>query len=124
MRTHPLDEHLSLRAIHYAARTYRATSPRTRQLSRDIAHVVAAYKLHDKEAALACNRYITSKYPLLYKLAPNYGLRPMSENEMSMRTEAELQHMLYSLCLFLYDGLQSQKPRAMRARPRITLAAI
>ena len=124
MRTHPFDEHLSLRAIHYVARTYRATSPRSRQIARDIAHVVAAYELHDNEAALACNRYITSKYPLLYKLAPNYGLRPMSESEISMRTESELQHMLYSLCLFLYDGLQSQNPRAMRARPRITLAAI
>ena len=124
MRTHPFDEHLSLRAIHYVARTYRATSPRSRQIARDIAHVVAAYELHDKEAALACNRYITSKYPLLYKLAPNYGLHPMSKSEITMRTEAELQHMLYSLCLFLYDGLQSQYPRAMRARPKITLAAI
>lgn len=124
MRTHPFDEHLSLRTMHYVARTYRANSPRSRQISRDIAHVVAAYELHDKEAAMACNRYITTKYPQLYKLAPNYGLRPMSKDEISMRTESELQHMLYSLCLFLYDGLQSQNPRAMRARPRITLAAI
>ena len=124
MRIRPIDEHQSLRAIHHIARIYRSTSARSRQITRDIDHVIATYKLHDKEAAIACNRYITTKYPVLYKLAPNYGLHPMSESEIAMRTETELQHMLYSLCLFLYDGLQSQYPRAMRARPKITLAAI
>lgn len=124
MRTCPIDEHQSLRAIHHVARIYRGTSARSRQIYRDIDHVIAAYKLHDKEAAIACNRYITTKYPILYRLAPNYGLHPMSESEITMRTEPELQHMLYCLCLFLYDGLQSQYPRAMRARPKITLAVM
>ena len=124
MYTHSNNEQHSLRAIHHIARIYRTTSPRSRQIVRDIDHVIATYELHDKEAALACNRYITTKYPILYKFAYSYGLRPMSESEINKRTEPELQHMLYSLCLFLYDGLQSQYPKAMRARPKITLAAI
>ena len=105
------NEYQSLRAIYHIARIYRATSPQSRQITRDISHVVSAYELHDKEAALACNRYITTKYPALYGVASSYGLHRMSEEEMCQRTESELQHMLYSLCLFLYDGLKLQEAR-------------
>lgn len=111
MYTRTTNEYQSLRAIYHIARIYRATSPQSRQITRDISHVVSAYELHDKEAALACNRYITTKYPALYGVASRYGLHRMSEEEMCQRTESELQHMLYSLCLFLYDGLKLQEAR-------------
>ena len=109
MSAYPVNEHQSIRVIGSLARIYRVASPRLRHISRDIDHVVAAYELHDKEVAIACNRYIITKYPMLYKVAASYGLRPMSEMEICMRTEAELQHMLYSLCVFLYDGLKREK---------------
>ena len=109
MNARPINEHQSIRVISSLARIYRATSPHLRHISKDIDHVMAAYELHDKEAAIACNRYIITKYPVLYKVAASYGLRPMSEVEICMRTEAELQHMLYSLCVFLYDGLKERK---------------
>jgi len=83
MNTKDINEHQSLRVIHAIARVYRATSPQSRQIVRDIDHVIAAYELHDKEAALACNRYIITKYPILYKVAPRYGLHPMTQNEFS-----------------------------------------
>ena len=103
-----INEQQSLRVIHAIARVYRATSPQSRQLVRDIDHVIAAYELHDKEAALACNRYIITKYPTIYKVAPRYGLHPMSQNEFFGRSESELQHTLYNLCIFLYDSLKRQ----------------
>lgn len=108
MNTNSLNEHQSLRVIRFIARVYRSTTPVSRQLVRDIHHVIAAYELCDKEAALACNRYITTKYPSIYKVAPSYGLRPMNETDMYRRTDGELQHMLYSLCIFLYDSLKKQ----------------
>ena len=101
------NERQSLRAIRAIAKVYR-TSSHSKQVARDIYHVIAAYELHDKEAALACNRYITTKYPNIYRTAAHYGLRPMSESEIFARTESELQHMLYSLCIFLYDQLKRQ----------------
>ena len=109
MNARPVNEHQSLRVISSLARIYRVTSPQLHHISRDIDHVVAAYELRDKEAAIACNRYIITKYPVLYKVAASYGLRPMNEMEICMRSEAELQHMLYSLCVFLYDGLKGKK---------------
>ncbi len=108
MNTKDINEHQSLRVIHAIARVYRATSPQSRQIVRDIHHVIAAYELCDKEAALACNRYIITKYPILYKVAPRYGLHPMTQNEFFGRTERELQHTLYNLCVFLYDSLKKQ----------------
>ena len=108
MNAHPTDEYRSIRMIRSIARIYRVASPCSRQISRDIAHVIEAYELGDREAALACSRYITYKYPALYRVASTYGLRPMSESEMARRTDAELQHMLYELCVFLYDGLKRQ----------------
>lgn len=109
MNANSLNEHQSLRVIVSIARVYRSTTPRSRQLVRDIQHIVAAYELCDKEAALACNRYITTKYPGIYKVAPHYGLRPMNEIDMYRRTDSELQHMLYCLCIFLYDNLKRQR---------------
>ena len=32
----------------------------------------------------------------------------MNETDMYRRTDGELQHMLYSLCIFLYDSLKKQ----------------
>ena len=99
-------EYQSLRVIHAIAKVYRSTTPQARQITRDICHVVAAYNLCDSEAALACNRYIVTKYPSIYGSAVRYGLRRMSEQEMLHRTEPQLQHMLYNLCIFLYDTLK------------------
>ena len=107
MNTQENNERQTLRAIRSIAKVYH-TSPQSKQVARDIRHVIAAYELHDKEAALACNRYIITKYPIIYKKAAHYGLHPMSEKEIFARTESELQHMLYSLCIFLYDQLKRQ----------------
>ena len=112
MNARPVNEYQSLRVMSSLARFYRATSPRLLPISRDIEHVVAAYELHDRDVAIACNRYIITKYPALCKVAACYGLRPMNEVEICMRTEAELQHMLYSLCVFLYDGLRGKKVKS------------
>ena len=99
-------EYQSLRVIHAIAKVYRSNTPHARQITRDICHVVAAYRLCDREAALACNRYIVTKYPSIQKSASRYGLHRMSEQEMLHRTDTQLQHMLYSLCIFLYDTLK------------------
>lgn len=108
MNTITINEKQSLRVIQSIACVYRDTNPLSRQLTRDIRHIISAYKLCDKEAALACNRYITTKYPMIYKVAAKYGLHRMNETEMYKRSEAELQHMLYNLCIFLYDTLKKQ----------------
>lgn len=100
------DEYQSLRVILTTIRAYRTASSQSQQIVRDIHHIATAYQLCDKETALACNRYITTKYPMIYKVAPRYGLHLMSQDEMLRRTERELQHMLYCLCIFLYDRLR------------------
>ena len=102
------NEQQSMRAIRALTAMYRRT-PGSQQLTQDIGHVIATYELCDKEAALACNRYIITKYPSIHNVAPRYGLRPMSEREISLRSIDELQHMLHGLCLFLYDGLKRQQ---------------
>lgn len=108
MHTNIVHEYQSLRVILAITRVYRTSSSESKQIVRDIKHVIAAYDLCDKEAALACNRYITLKYPAIHKIAIHYGLHPMSQTEIQKRTESELQHMLYSLCIFLYDRLRMQ----------------
>lgn len=108
MYTNIVHEYRSLRVILAITRIYRASSSESKQIVRDIKHVIAAYDLCDKEAALACNQYITLKYPAIHKIARHYGLYPMSLTEMQGRTESELQHMLYCLCIFLYDRLRMQ----------------
>ena len=100
------DEYQSLRVILTTTNAYRTSSAQSQQIVRDIHHIITAYRLCDKETALACNRYITTKYPMIYKVAPRYGLHLMSQEEMLCRTESELQHMLYNLCIFLYDRLR------------------
>ena len=106
--TDPITEYQSLRVIYAIAKIYRSTDPYIRQIVRDIRHVVAAYKLCDRETALACNRYIVTKYPSIYEYAIYYGLHRMNEQEMQHRTEPQLQHMLYCLCVFLYDNLRTR----------------
>lgn len=108
MNTHINNEYQSLRVIKAITRVYLSSSPQLKQTVRDLRHVITAYELCDREAALACNRYITAKYPIIYELAPRYGLRPMSHIEMCERTTEELQHMLYGLTRFLYDRLRMQ----------------
>lgn len=108
MNTNIVHEYQSLRVILAITRVYRTSSSESKQIVRDIRHVIAAYNLCDKEAALACNCYITLKYPAIHQIAGHYGLHPMSLTEMQRRTESELQHMLYSLCIFLYDRLRMQ----------------
>lgn len=108
MNTNLSHEYQSLRVILTTTHAYRTSSAQSQQIVRDIRHIITAYRLCDKETALTCNRYITAKYPILYKVAPRYGLHPMSQDEMLCRTDSELQHMLYSLCLFLYDRLRMQ----------------
>ena len=100
-------EYQSLRVIYAIAKVYRSTDPYARQIVRDIRHIVAAYKLCDRETALACNQYIVAKYPSIYDSAIQYGLHRMSEQEMLHRSEPQLQHMLYCLCVFLYDNLRT-----------------
>lgn len=101
-------EYQSLRVIRSIARVYRTSSPQSKQIIRDLRHVIATYDLCDRDTALACNRYITSKYPIIYEVAVHYDLHPMSEADMLGRTTSELQHMLYCLGIFLYDRLRMQ----------------
>lgn len=108
MNTNIIHEYQSLRVIGAIARTYRTSSSESRQIVRDLRHVIEAYRLCDRETALACNRYITSKYPTIYKVASHYGLRPMSGIDMLEYSTGELQHMLYELSVFLYDRLRMQ----------------
>ena len=118
MNTNIVHEYQSLRVILAITRVYRTSSSESKQIVRDIRHVIAAYNLCDKEAALACNQYITLKYPAIRRVAGHYGLHPMSLTEMQRRTESELQHMLYSLCIFLYDRLRMQTVTAkIKIRP-------
>ena len=106
MDTNIVHEYQSLRVIRAIARAYRTSSSEAKQIVRDLRHVITAYELCDRETALACNRYITTKYPIIYKVAPRYGLRPMSGIDMLERSTSELQHMLYGLSIFLYDRLR------------------
>lgn len=108
MHTYTVHEYQSLRAIGAIARGYRTSSSESRQIARDLRHVITAYELCDRETALACNRYITYKYPAIYKEASHYGLFPMSGIDMLKRSTSELQHMLYGLSIFLYDRLRIQ----------------
>ena len=106
MNTNINHEYQSLRSIRFILRAYHIPSSEARQIARDLRHVIEAYELCDRDAALACNSYITSKYPMIYEIAPRYGLRPMSGIDMLERSTNELQHMLYGLSIFLYDRLR------------------
>lgn len=106
MKTNLVHEYQSLRVIEAIARVYHTPSSKSKQIVRDLRHVIATYELCDHETALACNRYITTKYPVIYKVASVYGLRPMSCIDMQQRSTSELQHMLYCLSIFLYDKLR------------------
>lgn len=108
MNAHNANEGYSLKVIKSIVCIYRVSTPRLRILVRDIKHVISAYELNDKEVAIACSRYIVQAYPTLLKVAAHYGLRPMNRQEMSLRTDCELQHMLYSLCIYLYDCLKAE----------------
>lgn len=108
MDTNINHEYQSLCSIRAIIRIYHTSSSGSRQIIRDLRHVIKAYELCDRETALACNRYITSKYPMIYEIAPHYGLRPMSGIEMLECSRSELQHMLYELSVFLYDRLRMQ----------------
>ena len=106
METNINHEYQSLRSIRAIIRIYHTSSSDSRQIVRDLRHVIDAYELCDRETALACNRYITSKYPIIYEIAPRYGLHPMSGIDMLECSRSELQHMLYELSIFLYDRLR------------------
>ena len=106
MDTNIVHEYQSLRVIGAIARVYHTSSSGSRQIVRDLRHVIAAYELCDRETALACNRYIITKYPNIYKVASRYDLHPMSSIDMLERSTSELQHMLYGLSIFLYDRLR------------------
>lgn len=106
-----VNEYQSLKVMHAIAKNYRITSYNVRQITRDISHIIAAYELWDRDAALACNHYIITKYPTILIVSAQYGLRPMNKEEMYKRSEQELQHMLYKLCIFLYDNLKQQSVR-------------
>ena len=106
MQHHLTNEEQSMKAIQALTTVYRRV-PGSQQITQDIGHIIVTYKLRDREAAIACNRYIIIKYPEIYKVAPRYGLHRMSENEIHERSISELSHMLHALCLFLYDKLKS-----------------
>lgn len=103
-----INELYSICVLRDIARVYRSSSTESNRIAHDLRHVIKAYELCDKEAALACNRYIVTKYPNIFKVAQRYGLRLMKEDEIYTRTSNELQHMLYCLCVYLYDCLKQQ----------------
>lgn len=108
MSAHPTNEAYSIKAIKSITSIYRISTPRMRKLAHDINHVISAYELNDKEVAIACNKYITYSYPAITQAASAYGLHPMNEEEISSHTGQELQHILYCMCVFLYDNLEAE----------------
>ena len=108
MVTNKISETYSLKVIRSIVGIQRISTPRMRKLVHDINHVISAYELNDKEVAIACNHYITWSYPTFRKVASNYGLHPMDEHEIKSRSIQELQHILYCMCIYLYDNLKTE----------------
>lgn len=98
----------SLDIIKAAIKVYNAKSPEEIEIKRDLENLVHIIKKKDKEAAIECNKAITTKYPQIQKISLHYSLVPMKESELIQYSLEYQLIVLHQLAHCLSDKLKGE----------------
>lgn len=98
----------SLEVIISALKVVNATSPEAIEMKKDLERVADAIQDKDKKAIIECNKSIVRSYPHILNVASSYGLVPMNDDELMVRSLGYQKKSLHQIAHYLIDILKTE----------------